>query len=578
MTRRAAAIAGACLAVQVALSVHAMRGNSATFDEGAHLPAGYTHLALGDHRLNPEQPPLAKLLAAAPLLAVAPTVRETDVAWRSARQWEFGRRFLYRWNDGRRLLFLGRLPMVTLAALLVLAIFVEARRRFGDVAGCAAAGLAALSPDVLAHGTLVTTDVPFALFFFIAAVAFARLLEEVRPGRLLAAGLATGAAFATKFSAPILVLVLAAIAIAAALRPEPLAWRVGRSRSLDGAARRLGVSLALLLVIGFVALAVVWAAYGFRHDLSPDAGVRTAQLALEEPASSSWSRALAAASGLGVLPEDYVRGFRFVMAHSQGRSTFLLGELSEHGFPHYFLVTFLLKTPVPLLLLTLVALVRVRHLSRPDALFVWLPVAIYAGLTFTRSLQIGHRHLLPIYPFLFVAAGEAVASLVASRRRIAGRVAVLALAAWSAGAALWIHPHHLAYFNELAGGPANGWRLLVDSNLDWGQDLGRLGEWMRANGVARLKLSYFGSAEPAYHGVDAEMLPGYMAPHPAQVTRAIAPGDVVAVSVTNLQGVYVDPVDRPLMAKLRALEPIGRVGWSIRVYRADFSWPEPSSP
>ena len=118
----------------------------------------------------------------------------------------------------------------------------------------------------------------------------------------------------------------------------------------------------------------------------------------------------------------------------------------------------------------------------------------------------------------------------------------------------------------------------MDSNLDWGQDLKRLAAWMRENGVTRVKLSYFGSADPSYYGIDAEALPGYTSPHATRVTREIQPGDIVAVSATNLQGVYLEPEDRALMARLRALEPIGRAGWSILVYRADFTWPEPGAP
>jgi hypothetical protein len=201
-----------------------------------------------------------------------------------------------------------------------------------------------------------------------------------------------------------------------------------------------------------------------------------------------------------------------------------------------------------------------------------VPVAVYLALTSTRGLQIGHRHLLPIYPFLFLASAEAAARL-ATWRRPAGPALVLLLGAWYAGGTLLNHPHHLAYFNEIAGGPANGWRLLVDSNLDWGQDLKRLAAWRRANPGGRLELSYFGSADPAYYGLDAETLPGYTAPHATRVTRQVAPGDLVAVSATNLQGVYLEPGDRPLMERLRALEPIGRAGWSIRIYRADFCWP-----
>jgi hypothetical protein len=555
--RRSVALVTAAVALQAGLAVHAMRGNSGTFDEGAHLPAGYTHLLLGDHRLNPEQPPLAKLLAAAPLLLVRPVMREDARSWTEARQWEFGRSFLYRWNDADRLLFLGRLPIVALASCLLVAVFLEARRRFGDVAATASLGLAALSPDVLAHGALVTTDLAFALFFFLSVVAFSRVLEEATPRRIAAAGLATGAAFATKFSAPILVPVLLLLGL------------LGRHR------RRLPSAFA---GIAFLTLLVVWASYGFRPALSPDPRVRAVQReGLEAPIESPLLRVAAAAGKAGLVPEDYARGLVFVMRHSEARPTFLLGALSDRGFPHYFLVTFLLKTPVPLLLLTALALVRIGRLSRRDATFLWLPVLVYAAFTSTRGLQIGHRHLLPLYPFLFVAAGEAAARL-RDWRRPAGMALAAALGLWYAGGTLRQHPHHLAYFNEIAGGPSNGWRLLVDSNLDWGQDLKRLATWMRENGVARVKLSYFGSADPWYYGIDAEPIPGYTSPHTPRVTREIHPGDIVAVSATNLQGVYLEPRDRALMARLRALEPIGRVGWSIRVYRADFKWPDPGVP
>jgi hypothetical protein len=565
------------LSLQAGLAVDALRGNAATFDEGAHLPAGYTYLALGDHRLNPEHPPLVKLLAAAPLLLARPVLKADDRAWAQARQWEFGQRFLYRWNDADRLLFLGRLPIVALASCLLLAVFFEARRRFGTLAGASALGLAALSPDLLGHGGLVTTDVGFALFFFLAAVTFARLLDRASPGRALAAGLAAGAAFASKFSAPVLVPLLLLLAAAAVLAGEPMAWRLGRREGEPaGTPARARHALACLAAVGLLAWAVIWAAYGFRAALSPDPGVRAAALtAFDGQASTPALRLAAAAARAGIVPEDYARGLAFVLAHSESRPTFLLGELSDRPFGAYFAVTFLLKTPVPLLLLVALALVRLPRLRRGDAVFVWLPVLVYVLLTATRGLQIGHRHLLPVYPFLFLAAGEAAASLAAWRRP-AGLALAAALGLWYAGGTLRNHPHHLAYFNELAGGPANGWRLLVDSNLDWGQDLKRLAEWMRQNRVPRLKLSYFGSADPAYYGIAGENLPGYRSPHPARVTRVIAPGDVLAVSATNLQGVYLDPEDRPLMQRIRQLEPIGRAGWSVLVYRADFAWPPPA--
>ena len=562
------------LAIHAALAVHTLLGNAATFDEGAHLPAGYTHLALGDHRLNPEQPPLVKLLAAAPLLAVSPEVRTDDVAWQAGRQWEFGRRFLYVWNDADHLLLRARLAVLALTLLLLSALFLRAQRLAGPAAGAATLALAALSPDLLAHGNLVTTDVGLALFVFLTVAAFDRFTERATWGRLLATGLAAGAALATKFSGLVLVPVLLVLGVAVAWGKRPLEVAFSMpTRSLEGTGRRIRFVLVLLVAVGGLALLVVWASYGFRGALSPDPAVRAAlRTTLEAPPERGWQAAVVGAADVGLLPEDYARGFLFVMEHSESRRTFMLGRLSDDGFPHYFLVTFLLKTPIPLLILTLLAVLRIPRLPPRTALFVWAPVVIYVGLTLGRGLQIGHRHLLPVLPFLLVAAGEAVASLVRWRRPV-GLACVAVLGVWYGAGTLVNHPHHLAYFNELGGGPTRGWRLLVDSNLDWGQDLKRLKGWMDAHGVTNVKLSYFGSASPSYYGIHGERLPGYSAPHPPRVTHEIHPGDVVAVSATNLQGVYLDPEDRPLMERLRRLTPAGRVGRSILVYRADFQWP-----
>ena len=572
-------VLGLALVAHAGLALHTLRGNSATFDEGAHLPAGYTHLALGDHRLNPEQPPLVKVLAAAPLLPLRPVVRTDHVAWTAARQWEFGRRFLYAWNDGDRLLLLGRLPVVALSIALVAAVFWRARQLAGTEAAVVATVLAALSPELLAHGTLVTTDLAVSLFVFLAVAAFDRLSARATPGALLAAGLAAGAAVASKFSGLVLVPllpILGAVVVAGDERVET-ALVGGAVRPVEGTTRRARHVALLLIATAGVALATLWASYGFESELSPDPQVRARLSAPLEEANGGWPGALAAAADAGLVPEDFARGLLFVMTHSERRPTFLLGRIDDDGFPHYFLVTFLVKTPLPLLLLVALAVARVSRLAPRTAAFVWMPVVVYVGLTAGRGLQIGHRHLLPILPFLLVAAGEAGVRLLRWRRP-AGALLLAGLGLWYAAGTLRTHPHHLAYFNEIAGGPSNGWRVLVDSNLDWGQDLKRLKTWMDAHGVSRVKLSYFGSADPAYYGIDCERLPGYAAPHPPRVTRTIRPGDVVAVSATNLQGVYLEPEDRPMMERLRGEAPIGRAGWSILIFRPDFEWPPPAGP
>jgi Dolichyl-phosphate-mannose-protein mannosyltransferase len=567
-------------ALYATLAVTSMRVKSATFDEAAHLPAGYTYLALRDHRLNPEHPPLIKVLAAAPLLLMDVQLRPDDEAWRLRRQWEFGRRFLYRWNDADRLLFWGRVPIVALGVLLGAAVFFRARRDWGLPAAALALFLCALSPDVLAHGQIVTTDVGAALFIFLSVIAFERLLERATWARFLLAGLAVGAAIATKFSTLVLAPILAALGLVAVVSSEPMrrAWSRDTARDVDGRGRRVAHVALLLLGIAAVALVVLWASYGFASPLSPDPAV---------DAAFEWGRvsgqggvvdaAMGAARRVHLLPEAYAFGFLRFFRHSEARPTFLLGRLSDRGFWYYFPVTFALKTPLALLPLLVLSLATRRHhpATPRTELFLWLPVVLYFLFACTLGLNIGHRHLLPIYPFLFVIAGRCATLAAVRFPGILSSVAVLVLAGWYGTSVARVHPHYLAYFNELAGGPADGYRYLVDSNLDWGQDLKGLSAWVDANGVSRIKLSYFGTADPEYYRIPCELLPGQMLPPPRDVVREVRPGDVVAVSATNLQGVYLRPEDRPLMERLRAQAPVATIGHSIRIYRADFAWPAP---
>jgi hypothetical protein len=582
MKRSVAAVLLTGVAVYVCLALSSMRTQSATFDEGAHLPAGYTYLRLGDHRLNPEHPPLVKTLAAAPLLFMDVTLKPDDEAWAQRRQWEFGKRFLYRWNDADRLLFWGRLPVVALGALLGVSVFVWSRSRDGWAAAVLALFLCVLSPDVLAHGQLVTTDVGIALFTFLSVVAFDRASRHLSAGRLGLAGLAAGAAFATKFSAVLLLPILGSLAIVAVLDPEPMTVALpGRpSRAIAGRRARAGAMAALLAGIAVLSLAVVWASYGFRSRLSPDPQVEAAfEWGRVDPEGAVEKRAAHLVRASGLLPEPFVFGFLRFFKHSEPRPAFLLGRVSSEGWWYFFPVTFLLKTPVPLLALLALALATRRRRAGPwrDDLVLWLPVVIYAAVAVARALNIGHRHLLPIYPFLFVAAGRAAAWAFPASPAPARAPAwiVGALCGWHAVSTALIHPHYLAYVNELGGGPANGYRLFADSSLDWGQDLKNLKRYLDGKGIRHVKLSYFGTADPAYYAIPGDLLPSHMLPPPREVTREVKPGELLAVSATNLQGVYLAPEDQPLMARLRQQRPIDDVGHSILIYRAEFAWPPP---
>ena len=563
------ALLAAALLVYGALAVGSMRTNSAVIDETAHLPAGYTYLKTRDFRLNPEHPPLAKELAALPLLWIDPRMREMSDAWQQHRQFEFGHRFLYRWNDGDRLLLWGRLPIVGLGAALASAVFLWTRSRFGIAAATIALFLSVLSPDLLAHGQLVTTDLAISLFMFLSVMAFRAVADRVTLTRVGLAGLAVGASFATKFSALVLVPTLIILWCWVALSRVPLPLALGRMRvrAVTGVGPKLAVLALSATAMGGVALAVVWTTYAFQPRLANDAEVeRTFEWWRIEPETSSLAGAVRAARATRLFPDAYLYGLVYAVRSTKSHPAFLCGQISNHGWWYYFPVTFLIKTPLALPALLLPLLARGRPGPRLGP-FVWVPVLVYAAVTVTQNLNIGHRHLLPIYPFLFVAAGASAATFATGY----GRWVVIALCAWYGGSVLRVHPHYLGYFNELAGGPSGGWRCLVDSNLDWGQDLRALKQWMDHRGVPTVKLSYFGAADPDYYGLRCEMLPGYGGVLRHGAVRDVQAGELVAVSATNLQGVFLGAEVKPMMARLRSLPPVDRVGYSIFIYRPNFS-------
>ncbi|HUD71270.1 MAG TPA: hypothetical protein VMQ62_04845, partial [Dongiaceae bacterium] len=277
------------------------------------------------------------------------------------------------------------------------------------------------------------------------------------------------------------------------------------------------------------------------------------------------------------LPEAYLHGFLDMLRSGEHHRAFLMGEIRAGGWWSFFPITFALKTPIPMLLFVAAALLLSLGPAgwrRVDA-YLLFPVVIYAGMAAAHGLSIGHRHLLPIDPFLFVAAGRLAAwPLARPAPRLVAAVAAAAAGLVALGT-IRNHPDHLAYFNRFAGGPEGGYRYLVDSNLDWGQDLKGLAAWLAAHPGPRPKISYFGAADPAYYGIDADFLPSEMRPMPERVVGTVRRGDRLAISVTNLQALYLPDDARPLMTILRTRRPVAAIGHSIFVYDADFDWPPP---
>lgn len=552
------------LALHWALGFGATLEKSNTSDEIAHLPAGYAYWTLGDYRLNPENGNLPQRLAALPLLFDDLRFPETaGEDWQKSDVWSVGRQFFFELgNDSDRMLRRARAAMALLAVPTGVLIFLWSRRLYGVSSAFTSLALFAFCPTFLAHGPLVTSDAAASLCFLLAVACTWWLLQGVTATRVVATGVAYGALALAKFSAPLVVPMALLLAAVRLCDPAPLPLRLGRRAvALRGRVRQAFATLAGGLAAAAIAFGLVWSAYGFRYaafaDGDPNAEFLpgwdwVAKHQQEKPRAAI--DAVLAAQRHEILPEAYLFGFSHAYLRAQSRSAFLNGDYRKTGWVRFFPYAFAVKTPLAAFGIWLVAaagLVASMRASRDGALRAlgrslyrtaphWVLVVVYVAVSLDSRLNIGHRHLLPIYLPLYVLAGAAAAH-VSWRTPRAWLVAAL-LAAFAA-ASLSVRPHYLAFFNALAGGPSQGYRHLVDSSLDWGQDLPGLARWLDGEGLSGssdvpVYLSYFGTSSPEHYRIRAKRLPGYtLEPDPWPVEPLL--GGVYCVSASNLQAVYL---------------------------------------
>lgn len=546
VTKREAAAVAAILAVFAVAGFLSLRDDSATFDETTHLAAGYSYLDRFDFRHNPEHPPLVKMAAALPLKLLgrgdpdyaSPStwtgvrVPPDDPQRSRANQWAFGFAFLNgppddpARRDPMALLVPARTAMLLLGALLTLVVWGWTRQMFGGTAALAAAGLTALSPAILAHARLVTTDVPAAFGVTASLWAAWRFFRAAGIRRAAVLGAAIGVALLFKFSTLIVVPLIAGFAVADLVRHRD---------ALRGRLRTVAVGA---VVSAAVAWGTIWAGYGFRYAAASDPGYRLEWEGVNTT-SGAMARAVALARDARLLPEGYLFGLAYAGTSTAKRLAFLNGELSITGWWFYFPEAFLLKTPPAFLAMAawagLAGLLRTRGRSW-NGWFVGFPAAAWMAFAMAGNLNIGHRHLVPIYPLLAIVA----ATLVRPARFAPPRWGTALLLAGCGVSFLAAHPGYLSYFNLAAGGARGGWRYLVDSNIDWGQDLPKLKRWMDANAVDEVALAYFGTADPRAYGIRYKKVVVEYDFRPDEPAVRPASGDLLAVSVTLLQGMYLN--------------------------------------
>lgn len=537
------------LAVHFALAVGSKLHESTTSDEIAHLTSGVAYWTLDDYRLQPENGNLPQRWAALPSVLAGTKLRPAnDHAWQTSNVWLVGHTFFYHSGiDHFPRLMAARAMIALFSVATGLLVFAWSRHLFGVAGGLLSVTLFAFSPLFLAHGALATSDA-CAAFFLVAAVgAYWRHLHDPRARTWALSAGVFGLACVAKFSAVLLLPMLAVMAIARAASPAP--WPLlGRG---DTVRRRAGNLIVSLLGHGAVAVLVIWTFYGFRYSAFNPA-VPAGRFIATWPAISSslgFQRpVIELLRKLHALPEAFLYGYSYVIASSQARAAFLNGAISYTGWRTFFPWTLLLKTTLPVLLLSAATIVAttLRWWRRPAALrrdlYRVLPLVtlfvVYWAFAIPSHLNIGQRHIMPTYPVLFIGIGMLAA--VVRPRPAAISAALVAMAGWQVVEAARIAPDFLAYFNPIAGGPANGYHHLVDSSLDWGQDLPGLAAWLKGHGLPNPKtpvyLAYFGTGEPAYYGIKATEMVPLLRTH-ERTWYGLKPG-VYCISVTLLSQVY----------------------------------------
>ncbi|MDO8469781.1 MAG: glycosyltransferase family 39 protein [bacterium] len=611
--------------------------DTAVMDELPHIPAGYSYVRFLDYRLNPEHPPLLKAAAALPLLAVQPKFPTESKNWTTEvnGQWEIGREFFYRvGNNGAILVQLARIVPILLTLVLIMLIFRWGTELLGARWALIPTALAALSPTLLAHGHYVTTDLGAAFGVFLATMTFVRYLMNPTGGRLLAAGISFGVAQLLKFSLFLLVPYFGLLGIiwwlGTTIRNQPSDHRMCAAiRGLWLTVRRYLAVLGIGYLLVYAIYAIFTLGYPAAKQLADTESI------LRSFESSQWvAPYLTPLIGNPITRPfaQYLLGLSMVFVRAAGGNTgYLFGTVTNAGWWFYFPLMFLMKETLASLLIlgggavvAITAFLKALRGRRPVRRFAeWLGthfpefamggfVALYWTASISSPLNIGVRHLLPAIPFMYLLAAAAwkwwvnrpptptmdltapaspVPPLLMRLRadRSARWTAVLvALLVWLGAETAFASPYFLSYFNELSGGTRSGYRYVVDSNYDWGQDLGRLREWLATYNrehpnepVKQIAMDYFGGGDPgtalAPLGVTVvNWWPAKGDPRGENI-------EWLAVSVNSLQGGLGEPVrgwQRPSQdsyAWLKDLKPVpsgvgqvptptARAGTSIFIY------------
>ncbi|MBI4904885.1 MAG: glycosyltransferase family 39 protein [Acidobacteria bacterium] len=542
------------LLIAVLVSMAATTG--VTVDEPAHLLSGYLYWH-GQDRLQPgDMPPLIKIVSGwVPYLTALPLPPSDHPDWKSGHEWNISLAMMFRLPEQqiRKYFFLSRLPMILFPVGCCLLIWRWGRQLFNPTTGVLTALAFALSPMVLGHGALVKNDLAasfgFLLFWFCAW----RYWREPSLWRAASLGGALLVAILSKFSLLILTPFAPALIIAASVARRPLTLL------------KCAGSLCIVAVVVYCGMLVAWRLEVGRPE-EKDLSRWNANPNIPKPLVAF----VEIASQVPTPARFWTGAMSLVESNSGHGGTYLRGKVVEGGDPTYFVTGLGVKVPVPQQILIVAGIILclfhfvTRRLHFSDLLWFGPPF-LYLGLASISTLQHGVRLVLPALTLFILIGGKAIQHLLAGPRV---RLLLVVLMGWAGVNAAYAYPHYISYFNHWVGGSDNGIQVLSDSNLDWGQDVPRLAEFIRRNKISKIHLAYFGSDPPHQHidGKLIEWLAPPWSPSLVSGTRLEPEPGYYAISATLLTGQLFAPEYRDYFAAFRNRKPVAKAGYSIFIY------------
>lgn len=547
-------IAGAAFLISLSLAGR----DSLIMDELAHIPAGYGYVKYFDYRLNPEHPPLVKALSALPLAFMDLNFPEDKISWKEQvnSQWWAGTQFIFEsGNNADSLIKWSRIGPIMILVLLIFMIYFWSAKLLGRWWAVVPTFLFAFSPNILAHGHYVTTDIGATFGIFAATFAFINFLEKPNRKNLIVAGLVFGMAQLLKFSAVLLVPFFIFLAFIHFLMNLQGFSRIAPNHKIKFLLRKTGQYLRWLFFIfltGFMLIYAVYFVFTFNYPAEKQAGDAREILTsfAGGPAKAGeWcspKRCLAEAdiwmtkNAITKPIAEYLLGVLMVMQRSSGGNTmYFLGEVSGGGSTLYFPTVFLLKESLPALIFIAAAFVlailrfskgiikgRIKLMEYLNTNFAEFSMLVFVVLYWVYSmkspLNIGLRHIFPTIPFIYILAASSVKKSFSSvitatsnfgianifkvfefvSKNIYKLGGIFVLLLWLSLETVFAYPNYLSYFNEMGGGTKNGYRMVTDSNYDWGQDLKELALFVEKNKIDKIAIDYFGGDNLAYRFQD----------------------------------------------------------------------------